>query len=85
MARMGKGRSFKMAMEIKFVSSGTQEEKNYVAFDGMTLGEFLEEFLKVRITDSVVTVNNRPIDNANYELRDGDRIQITPKTHKSGN
>jgi sulfur carrier protein ThiS len=71
-------------IEIKYVAVGTEEVKNYVAYDGMTLGDFLEEFLKVSMSNSIVTVNSRPIDYADYVLDNGDRIQLTPKTHKSG-
>ena len=73
-----------MALDLKYVAAGTEEIKSYVGWDGMTLGEFVDEYLKINMSDSVVTVNNRPVSDSNFELRDGDKIQVTPKTHKSG-
>jgi molybdopterin converting factor small subunit len=72
-------------VEIKFVPAGSTEARVYMGWDGITLGEFADEYFPGVLSNSTVTVNNAPVDDRDVVLSSGDKVQLIPKSHKSGN
>jgi len=72
-----------MAISVKVTPAGSTSSSRYVAYEDITVREFVEDIMKTPVSSVNITVNGAAVD-LDDVLNDGDSLTLTPIKQKSG-